>query len=52
MATKEAQISFAEHLVELLIHMENEGYHHAKAGTHQAQLYSQVKQEITILEKK
>jgi len=52
MAVKEIQLDFLEYLGEVLRELEQREYHHAKAGTHQAQLYSQVVQEITILNKK
>jgi len=46
------KLGLVEYLIEVLRELEDRQYHHAKAGTHQAQLYSQVVQEITILEKK
>lgn len=52
MAEVEEQITMLEHYRTLLMHLEDLGYHHAQATTHQAKLYSEILQEITILEKR
>lgn len=51
MADEKVQVSYLAHLEAVLALMEQRGYQRKQGSSHMAKLWSEVKQEITILNK-